>query len=206
MKRIIETSDRVISNNLESYMKASDSKQRRQGKAWYKDAQKFAKQMSKKYNVEPFRVAGVISALSPNNKWKRNKIDAEATIGSFTSGKFTKEEFMKLVKVCTYNANKSKAWDILEQGDEITAKSPKTHSFAMNVGLLSADHITVDKWHIRACLTKAKDGKTETQESCTSVQYRRIESITAKLAKKYKLKGYEFQAIVWLTIKSIWEK
>ena len=102
--------------------------------------------------------------------------------------------------------NKSKAWDILEQGDEITAKSPKTHSFAMNVGLLSADHITVDKWHIRACLTEAKDGKTETQESCTSVQYRRIESITAKLAKKYKLKGYEFQAIVWLTIKSIWEK
>ena len=64
MKRIIETSDRVISNNLESYMKASDSKQRRQGKTWYKDAQKFAKQMSKKYNVDPFRVAGVISALA----------------------------------------------------------------------------------------------------------------------------------------------
>jgi len=86
----------------------------------------------------------------------------------------------------------------------ITSKSPKIHSFAMNVGLLSADHITIDKWQVRACLTKAKDGVTDTQTQITGVQYRRLEALTAQLAKKYKLKGYEFQAIVWLTIKSIW--
>lgn len=206
MKKIIETSDRVIKNNIESYFLASDRKLRKQGKEWYKDAQKFSKELAKKYKVEPFRVAGVISALSPNNRWKRNKIDAEATVGAFTSGKFTKDEYMELVKCCTYDANKSKAWDILEQGEVITAKSPKTHSFAMNVGLLSKDHITIDKWQVRACLTKAKDGKTETQTQITSVQYRRLEALTAQLAKKYKLKGYEFQAIVWVTIKSIWEK
>jgi hypothetical protein len=206
MKKIIETSDIVMSNNIESYYLASDKRLRKLGKIWYKEAQDFVMYLSKKYNVDPFRISGANAYLSINNRWERNKVDTEATVGAFASGKFTKEEFMKLVKVCTYNANKSKAWDVLEKGEMITAKSPKIHSFAMNVGLLSPDHITIDKWQVRASLTKAKDGRTDTQTQITSVQYRRIEAITAKLAKKYKLKGYEFQAIVWLTIKSIWEK
>jgi len=201
MRRIIKTSDRVIKNNLESYYLASDRKQRKQGKQWYKEAQKFVKEVSKKYNIEPFRVAGVVSALSPRNKWDQNKKDSIKVIEAYKN-KVPKED----IKVCNTHTNKKKAFDILKKGDEITAKSPKTHSFAMNIGLLSPDHITIDSWHIRACLTKAKDGREKTQESITSVQYRRLEALTTQLARKYKLKGYEFQAIVWVTIKSIWEK
>ena len=204
MRKVIETSNRIIKNNIESYYLASDRKLRKQGKVWYKEAQNFVMDLSQKYGVCPFRISGANAYLSINNRWERNKVDTEATVGAFASGKFTKEEFMKLVKVCTYNRNKSSAWDVLEKGEIITAKSPKIHSFAMNVGLLSADHITIDKWQVRACLTKAKDGVTDTQTQITSVQYRRLEALTAQLAKKYKLKGYEFQAIVWLTIKSIW--
>ena len=76
----------------------------------------------------------------------------------------------------------------------------------MNVGLNSADHITIDKWHLRACMFSPEEGIKECVESCTAVQYRRVEKITAKLAKEYDLKGYEFQAIIWVTIKDAWNR
>ena len=160
---VTNLSDIKIKNNLKFWLKLATKNEIDQGKNWYMDAQNFTEYLSKKYSIDSYVCASVISALSPNNKWDRNKIDAEAVIKAFIDGH-------KDVKVCTYNSNKEKAFKILD-GDLITEKSPKTHSFAMNVGLLSSDHITIDKWHLRACVTKHKAGCVE---SCTSVQYRRI--------------------------------
>jgi len=41
-------------------------------------------------------------------------------------------------------------------------------------------------------------------ESVTIKQYRRIEQLTSMVAQEFDLKGYEFQAIVWITIKEAW--
>ena len=188
------------------WIESANDEQVKNGKKWYNDAKQFCESIAKKYNLDSYTVATVISCLSPNNKWERNKIDAEATIGAFTSAKFTKAEFMELVKVCTYNANKLKAWEALEQGLEIQKNSPKTHSFAMNIARNSSEHITIDKWHLRACQVSPISKKRDLQESCTALQYRNIERITSEVAKIYNLKGYEFQAIVWLTIKAKWER
>lgn len=195
MKKLSVTnySDTKIKNRLNYWFNLATEEDINNGKNWYKDAQDFAQYLSKKYSIDSYVCASVISALSPNNKWQRNKLDAENLIKAFQQGS-------RDVKVCTYNANKEKAFKILE-GKVITEKSPKTHAFAMNVGLLSSEHITVDKWHLRACLTKEK---TDVVESCTSVQYRRVEKITSQLAKERGLKGYEFQAIVWVTIRNNW--
>jgi len=76
----------------------------------------------------------------------------------------------------------------------------------MNVGLNSAEHITIDKWHLRACLFGPEDGIKDCVESCTNVQYRRVEKITAKLAQEYNIKGFELQAIIWVTIKDAWNR
>ena len=191
---ITNLSDIKIKNNLKYWLKLATKNEVDQGKNWYKDAQDFTEYLSKKYGIDSYVCASVISALSPNNKWDRNKIDAEAVINAYIDGH-------KDVKVCTYNANKNKAFDILN-GKLITEKSPKTHAFAMNVGLLSSDHITIDKWHLRACVTKSK---ADAVESCTSVQYRRIEKITSQIAKENNLKGYELQAIIWVTIRNNWK-
>lgn len=202
MKRTVtKLTDREIYNNLKSYMFAATNEEWTEGKNWYFDAQVFCKSLAKQYDIDSYKVAAVVSALSPNNKWERNKIDAEAVIVAFKNG-LTADS----VKVCTYNANKRKAFEILYGNIEITAKSPKTHSFAMNVGLNSPDHITIDKWHLRACVASYLDGVQECMESCTAVQYRRIEAITADLAKAYNLKGYELQAIIWVTIKRTWNR
>ena len=50
-----------------------------QGAQWYFNAQSAALIMSERYRVSLEICAGVISALSPNNKWERNLIDPEAT-------------------------------------------------------------------------------------------------------------------------------
>ena len=192
---ITNYSDTKIKNRLNYWFSLATEQEIKDGKNWYKEAQDFAKYLSETYKIDSYVCASVISALSPNNKWQRNKIDAEVVIKAYLNGIDPEN-----IKVCTYNANKVKAFRILK-GEIITEKSPKTHAFAMNVGLLSSEHITIDKWHLRACLTKEK---TDVVESCTNVQYRRVEKITSQLAKEKGLKGYEFQAIVWVAIRNRW--
>ena len=202
MKRTAtKITDRQIKSNLKKWYLNARGIEYVAGMAWYREAQEFTESVAYLYKIDPYKVAGVVSALSPNNRWERNKVDAIAVIKAYIAGT-TPED----VKVCTYNANKVKAFNILSGSIEITAKSPKTHAFAMNVGLNSPDHITIDKWHIRACLTTPEDGVTDCTESCTLKQYQRIEALTAQVAHSYGMKGYEFQAQVWLTIKRVWNR
>ncbi len=201
MNKIISTSDDEIRDNLTAWLKKASRANIREGKAWYKDAQKFAKQLAKEYGIEKYTAAGVISALSPNNKWERNKFDANAMVHAYVNGLG-----IDTFNVCTYGANKRKAWRILGGGVQLTAKSPKTHAFSMNVGRLSSKHVTIDKWHCRACLLSPSDGVKQCQETLTPIQYRRLEAITAEIAEKRKMKAYQVQAIIWVTIKEAWDR
>jgi thermostable 8-oxoguanine DNA glycosylase len=200
MKRTIaKHNDREIVRNLQAWIDIATRQQKREGKAWYKEAQKFTRNLSKIHKVDKYIVAAVTSALSPNNKWLRNKLDANALIAAFIEG-----QSINSFRVCTYTSNKLKAWRIMEHGEEIAAKSPKTHAFAMNIGRLSEKHVTIDKWHIRACLCQPSEGIVDTTETVTGAQYRRIEAITARLAEVNKLKAYELQAVIWVAIKQKW--
>ena len=197
---VTKTTDRIIKGNLKRWYNLANEESIKSGLEWYKEAQEFSQYLSNSYRIDTYTAATVISCLSPNNKWDRNKYDAEQVIKAFQAGKGPNR-----VKVCTYNNNKVKAFKAL-QGLKINKAAPKTHAFAMNVGLLDPNHITIDKWHLRACLLKPKDGIEEVVETCTNVQYKRIEQITAKLAKDLNLKGYELQAIIWVTIKNEWNR
>ena len=158
MKQSITKSENyLIGQCLKSWYDLATDEQILLGKRWYGDAQDYAKYLSMKYNIEVYICATVISCLSPNNKWERNKIDAENVIKAWIAG-IPPES----IKVCTYNANKIKAFLALD------------------------------------------DGVKECVESCTIVQYRRVEKITAQLAQELNLKGYELQAIIWVTIKNNW--
>ena len=200
MKRTIkETTDKKIFNSLERWIESATPSQRQSGLNWYNEAQEWAKYLAETFGLDPYKTAAVISSLSPKSKWARNKVDAFNVCQAWKGGKTADD-----VTVCTYGANKRKAFAILDGEAEITAKSPKTHAFAANVGLLAADFVTVDVWHIRACLCSPREGVKDSVESCTPAQYRRLEAITLKLARKYGLKGYEVQAIIWVTIKENW--
>jgi hypothetical protein len=144
------------------------------------------------------QVAGTISALSPNNKWPRNLQDTANVLAAVVEDRPADS-----VKVCTYNANKLKAFEIARGNQQILKQSPKTYAFAKNVGELDPEFVTVDVWHLRACQTRSLSRK-KVAESVTPLQYKIIAEETKKVAKEFGLKGYEFQAIVWVTIRNRW--
>ena len=202
MKRLSETTDVKIANNIKRWHKRASPENIDAGMTWYDDAMRFSRRLAREYRITRRAAAGVISALSPNNQWKRNKFDAEQLISYYREGG---TDWVN-VKICTYKKNRERAWNILTQGERITSDSPKIHSFAMNVGNKSPDHVTIDKWHMRASLARPREGITLTQESPTKLQYKRVEGITLDIARTHKLKGYELQAIVWVTIKEKWNR
>lgn len=83
---------------------------------WYPSALKIATRIADKYDLRVETVAGVISALSPSNKWERNVYDAENFIKVWHAGA-SEEQVLHpkkpIIKVCTYRKQKIKAWDIL---------------------------------------------------------------------------------------------
>ena len=204
MKRSVKSiSDKEIRDNLRAWINEAMNHEDiwNCGIDWYKEAQEFCESTSKEHWIDSYDVAVITAILSPNNKWERNKIDAITTIKAWKLGWEPDR-----IKVCTYGANKRKAFDYLNGKVDLVRKSPKTHSFAMNVGLLSPEHITIDKWHLRACVGVPDDGVFDAVESCTITQYRRIEMLTSSVAQEYNVKGYEIQAIIWVMIKKIWNR
>ena len=204
MKRAVtKISDRDIKTNLREWINEAMNHPElwNAGIDWYKEAQEFCESTAIAQWMDSYDVAVITAILSPNNKWERNKVDAITVIKAWKAGLNAEQ-----VKVCTYSANKRKAFDYLDGKVDLVRKSPKTHSFAMNVGLLSPEHITIDKWHLRACVGVPKDGVFDAVESCTIAQYRRIEMLTSSVAQEYSLKGYEVQAIIWVMIKKIWNR
>ena len=85
---------------------------------WYPSALSIAARIGEKYDVSAQTVAGVIAALSPNNRWERNIIDAENIIKCWAAGG-TRTDMLN-VKVCTYGKMKAKAIDILTLDAPIT--------------------------------------------------------------------------------------
>jgi hypothetical protein len=77
---------------------------------WYQRAYDLAVKFIHAYDgLTMGQAVGVIAALSPQNKWERNCIDAEAMIKTWHIG-----GDYNMLKVSTFNKNKAKAIAILE--------------------------------------------------------------------------------------------
>jgi hypothetical protein len=79
---------------------------------WYQRAEHLGHRLASEYGCTFEQAVGVIAALSPNNKWTRNCIDAEAMIQAWAVGIDP-----ATVKVCTYGANRAKAASIMDLVD-----------------------------------------------------------------------------------------
>ena len=85
------------------------------GLSWYATAYSQAQAIAKRfYLVSELRVCGVVAALSPNNRWERNLIDAENMIRCAIAG--GKPD---AIKVGTYHHNRDKAWMIAKGYDAV---------------------------------------------------------------------------------------
>jgi hypothetical protein len=61
---------------LRRYQKASKN-QKQAGLDWYVAAHEEGWRLAVKYRLPVKKVAGIMAALSPNNKWERNILDTE---------------------------------------------------------------------------------------------------------------------------------
>ena len=133
--------------------------------------------------------------MSPRNKWSQNIKDSDKLCEAFCLGLNPED-----IKVCTFHTNKFKAFNILANNVEITNKSLKTFNFVNNIAYLSKEHLTIDIWHFRACffndikINSATIGK---------LAYEQIKALTIYKANKMGLKGYELQAIIWISAQKI---
>jgi hypothetical protein len=180
----------AINKRLDNLFNMATEKDITDGKDWYKIANNEAQKLANEFNICPLKCAGVISALSPRNKWNQNLKDAYSVCKAFNEGKGAND-----IKVCTFNTNKFRAFAILNNLVEITNDSRKTYAFVRNVGSLDADRITIDVWHLRACYGKDM-GKV------SPLIYDQLEALTLRKAKQLGLKGYEYQAIIWVIIRN----
>ncbi len=158
---------------------------------WYASAHKICLDYAVEFDTTTERVAQIMSALSPNNKWERNIKDTRIVLEAVRGGVPA-----ELVKVCTFHSNKFKAFAIARGELNIIATSPKTFAFVRNIGALDETKVTIDLWHLRACF-----GAT-IETGLTLKRYRELERITIEEAKKVGLKGYEFQAVVWEALRN----
>ena len=194
MRKLSKYQLKKVSKNLDYFFNLATNKEIASGKEWYKVANQFCKDNATKYNTTPLIVASIVSALSPRNKWKQNLKDAIKVLQAVKDGKQPEE-----IKVSTFHLNKYKAFSIAAGLRVITEDSRKTYNFVRNIAHLDPQALTVDIWHIRACL---KQFKSIGNANIGKTAYEQIKSLTIKKAQKLGLKGYELQAIIWLSIQN----
>lgn len=191
MKKLTKYQLSKISRNLDYFFNSATNLQILEGKAWYKNANRIVFKLAKKYNHDLFTVANVLSALSPRNKWEQNIKDTETVLKAVNEGKEPTQ-----IKVCTFHSNKFKAFNIARGNLIIDKLSPKTYNFTKNIAHLDREALTVDIWHLRACL---KQFKSINSAQIGKLAYQQIKSLTIKKAEKIGLKGFEYQAIIWIS-------
>ena len=185
--------ERMI-HNIVSVYRDADETQHAEGLLWYSDAQKAAHNIAVKYDIAVYIVVAVIAALSPNNKWTRNIVNADALIGAFIRG-----DGLLSVKVSTYNKMKQKAWDILAarpdyDGAKAMLKGQKITSFFMDI--MGEFNVTIDG-HARNIAYGERVGLTDDRTNIGVREYRALQAAYEEAARRVGLMPYQLQAITW---------
>lgn len=190
----------MIANIVACY-KTADDDQQAGGMAWYSKAQCAAYDIAAKYDIAVYIVVAVIAALSPNNKWSRNVVNADALIGAFLRG-----DGIDSVKVSTYHKMKQKAWDILAarpdyDGAKAMLKGQKITSFFCDI--MGEFNVTIDG-HARNIAYAEKVGLTDDRTNIGKLEYRALQAAYEEAARQLGLMPYELQAITWRVWRDYW--
>jgi hypothetical protein len=191
MKQLTEIQLAEINSNLDKYFALATDADIDNGIAWYEQAHYICKDLSKQYNVPISVVASIVSALSPRNRWDQNIKDTITVLNAIHNNLSPDD-----IKVCTFHKNKRKAFLLAQRKVQITEKSLKTFNFVRNIADLDDNSVTIDVWHLRACF-----GRT-IKTVPTRLAYQQIKELTINKAKEKGLKGFEYQAIIWNSIKN----
>lgn len=180
----------TIYSNIYSVLNLSTDDQFDNGLSWYDDAREFCKMVSNETNRPLISVCAALAALSPRNKWERNKQDCYELCKNNSSHKFG-----------TFHAMVNKARKVLEMNsyadiiDELNG--PKICAFFDNIFNPDSQLITVDFHMLHIALGQVFP--EDERPSLTKSLYDDIAWAIKLIADNNKLRPYEAQAILWLT-------
>jgi len=169
------------------------------GGRWYETAQVAAATIAARYSVKADTVAGVIAALSPNNRWERNLRDADALISAYTLGGLS--DALE-VKTSTYGINKKKALAILEGAAPLEVLGGlKVRAFYSCI--IGGNDVCVDGhayaiWRGERISTSSTPKISPSLYSSIAADYvKATATINSVMGTNYH--PYQIQAITWLT-------
>lgn len=169
-----------------------------QGKNWYFEVNEYCQTLSEYFNIPLIKVAGIMSALSPNNTFQSNVKSLERFLR--TSGN---------CKVPCFNTQKNKAQAILDAPSSITesevkeilGKGLKTRAFFENIYRpKTSQAVTVDRWQIRWAENLELLPK---DVSLTNKRYNLISEAVKEYSEKLGIMPHQFQAITWVKIRGM---
>jgi hypothetical protein len=170
------------------------------GANWYGRASDAAQIIGDRYSLPMNAVAGVIAALSPNNKWERNVTDAELLCRAYVLGGHAAAD---KIKVSTYGANKIKALRILAGESPLSVLGGlKVRAFYLCI-MGDSSSVCVDG-HAYAIWTGERIATTRTPKitpklyAAISADYiKAADTINSILGADYT--AAQIQAITWIT-------
>ena len=180
-------------DNIKAYYLMSTRLEKQQGKVWYRTANRICTELAELYDVPITTVIGIMSALSPRNKWERNVRDTEAVLVHGENA-----------TVATFNANKVKAVRILNGEEPLDVLSGnKVRSFY--------ECIKGVEWGccIETCIDShaygvaCGYGERIKPKSISDRLYLVIQSAYVQAAADLDLQPMQLQAITWLAYKRI---
>jgi len=191
----------IITKNIIAVYKMATPDEIKQGIEWYLNATSDCKNIADRLRLPLHIVIGVVSALSPNNKWKRNIVNADELCTAFING-----QDMDSIKVSTYHKMKQKAWSILRlmptYDDAVTIlNGKKIVSFFKNINGDESE-ITIDG-HARNIYYNDRQGLTTPNTNIKKSEYADIQVAYLRASKKLGIKAYELQAITWVVWRRI---
>ena len=191
----------ITTKNIIAIYKLANPNEVKHGLTWYVNANADCKRIAIQLELPINIVIGVVSALSPNNKWERNIVNAEDLCKAFING-----QDMDSIKVSTYHKMKQKAWHILEtmpNYEETIAilNGKKIVSFFRNISGDETD-ITIDG-HARNIYYNDRQGLTTPNTNIRKLEYLNIQKAYLRASKKLGIKAYELQAITWVAWRRI---
>jgi len=191
----------ITTKNIIAIYKLANPSEIKHGLTWYVNANTDCMRIANTLELPLHIVIGVVSALSPNNKWERNIVNAEDLCKAFING-----QDMDSIKVSTYHKMKQKAWHILETmpsyDETITIlNGKKIVSFFRNISGDETD-ITIDG-HARNIYYNDRQGLTTPNTNIRKLEYKDIQKAYLRASKKLGIKAYELQAITWVAWRRI---
>lgn len=175
---------------IENIMLNSKKQANQDGLIWYTRLNRHCRDLGLKYNVPQWKVAAIMSALSPITSFENNLHDTDKILklGNKTKNRDLKSPLFIKKALAIYNAPCYN--EVRKLFNEKTGR--KTLSFWDNMANLESDRVTIDVHMIR---------HLGIEGSLTNKKYRDAENAIREYAAQINVKPYQLQAMIWCNVR-----